>query len=216
VDEHGYAAGHGHRPPPGAAAGSPPQPPGEKPPRVFSRRGSTSPSTGHPPGAGGGGRRLQPRSGAPPGDWELVPRAAGTWALILPGGRELAVRFDVGAQRHGCDHRPRGQRLRAGRAGLRRLVQVQGPRVHFSRPCSRPAKDFGLRACRPLRPRAEEPTHATAGGPPAGGANQVKQSRGVGGLHSPSQAGTCGRPRPAAPTRRNHGATSHKLRRDQR
>ena len=46
----------------------------------------------------------EPRSGAPPGEWDLAPRAAGAWALTLPGGRELAVRFDV-VPTHDCDHR---------------------------------------------------------------------------------------------------------------
>ena len=80
----------------------------------------------------------QPRPGAPPGDWELVPRVADTWALTLPGGRELAVRFDV-VPTHECDHRHEVSGYEPSER-LRRLVQVRDQECTFP-PCSRPAKD---------------------------------------------------------------------------
>ena len=84
----------------------------------------------------------QPRSGAPPGDWELTPRTIrdedGAWALTLPGGRELTVRFDV-VPTHACDHRHQvGTYEPSDR--LRRLVQVRDHECTFP-PCSRPARE---------------------------------------------------------------------------
>ena len=84
----------------------------------------------------------QPRSGAPPGDWELAPRtvnaADGAWALTLPGGRELTVRFDV-VPTHSCDHQHQVSTYQPSQR-LRRLVQVRDHECTFP-PCSRPAHE---------------------------------------------------------------------------
>jgi hypothetical protein len=84
----------------------------------------------------------QPRSGAPPGDWELTPRTInnenGLWTLTLPGGRELSVRFDV-IPTHTCDHRHQVDSYQPGER-LRRLVQVRDYECTFPT-CSRPAND---------------------------------------------------------------------------
>ena len=134
VDEHGYAAGHGiARPRRGRR--QKPQPPGESHYAFPARINITVTDTRLRQLAA---QAAQPRSGAPPGDWELVPRAAGTWALILPGGRELAVRFDV-VPTHGCDHRHEVSSYEPSER-LRRLIQVRDRECTFP-PCSRPAKD---------------------------------------------------------------------------
>jgi hypothetical protein len=169
VDEHGYAAGHGiARPRRGGR--QPPQPPGESH-RAFPARINVTVT----------GTRLrqlaaqaaQPRSGAPPGDWELVPRAAGTWALILPGGRELAVRFDV-VPTHGCDHRHEVSGYEPGER-LRRLVQVRDRECTFP-PCSRPAKDSDWEHAVPYDQGGR--TDACNAGARSRRCHQVKQSRG--------------------------------------
>jgi hypothetical protein len=84
----------------------------------------------------------QPRSGAPPGNWELTPRITndqdGTWTFTLPGGRELSVRFDT-VPTHACDHRHQVDSYQPSER-LRRLVQVRDRECTFPT-CSRPAKD---------------------------------------------------------------------------
>ena len=84
----------------------------------------------------------QPRSGAPPGDWDLAPRTAGDrdgpWGLTLPGGQELTVRFDV-VPTHACDHRHQVDRYQPSDR-LRRLVQIRDHECTFP-PCSRPAHE---------------------------------------------------------------------------
>ena len=84
----------------------------------------------------------EPRSGAPPGDWEFSLRTIkgrrDTWVLTLPGGGELNVRFDV-VPTHTCDHRYQVNTYEPGDR-LRRLVQVRDHECTFP-PCSRPALD---------------------------------------------------------------------------
>ena len=85
----------------------------------------------------------QPRSGAPPGDWDPTPATTadggyGTWTLTLPGGRHLTVRFDV-VPTHACDHRHRVSSYQPSER-LRRLVQVRDHTCTFP-PCSRAARD---------------------------------------------------------------------------
>jgi hypothetical protein len=119
VDEHGYAAGHGIARP------------------VRGIRPEVQPEA-RPPGLRQLAQAAEPRSGAPPGDWQLIPRKPGTWALILPGGRRLTVRFDV-VPTHACDHRYQTDAYQPGDR-LRRLVQVRDHECTFPT-CSRPARD---------------------------------------------------------------------------
>jgi hypothetical protein len=136
VDDMGYAAGHGiarprrrrpHQPPP-------PQPPGPALVALPARVNITVTETLLNQLA------AQPRSGAPPGDWDLAPKTAGAadgpWALTLPGGRELLLRFDA-VPTHDCDHRHQANTYQPSDK-LRRLVQVRDHECTFP-PCSRPA-----------------------------------------------------------------------------
>ena len=134
VDEHGYAVGHGVARP-ARGRGHQPQPPGSASPALPARVNITITETFL--------HRLQTqaaqaRSGAPPGDWALTPANPGTLLLILPGGRRLAVRFDV-VPVYGCDHRYRVSSYRPG-GRLRRLVQVRDHECTWP-PCSRPARE---------------------------------------------------------------------------
>ncbi len=85
----------------------------------------------------------QPRPGAPPSGWQLVPKTKndhgyGTWTLTVPGGREFTMRFDV-VPTHACDHRYQVSAYLPGDR-LRRLVQVRDHECTFPT-CSRPAHD---------------------------------------------------------------------------
>jgi hypothetical protein len=139
VDGHGYATRHGiarprqtrrqdSRPPPGPASCALPARINITATEALLRQLAE--------------RAAQPRSGAPPGDWELRPRAPGdrdgAWTLTLPGGRELTVRFDV-VPTHDCDHRHEVNRYEPGER-LRRLVQVRDRECTLPT-CSRPATD---------------------------------------------------------------------------
>ncbi len=115
----------------------------------------------------------EPRSGAPPGDWEFVPRTAGTWTLTLPGGRALAVRFDV-VPTHSCDH-PYEVSSYQPSERLRRLIQVRDRECTFP-PCSRPARDCDFEHAVPYDKGGR--TDACNAGARSRRCHQVKQSAG--------------------------------------
>jgi hypothetical protein len=115
----------------------------------------------------------EPRSGAPPGDWGFVPRANGTWALLLPGGQELTVRFDV-VPTHGCDHRFQVNSYVPGDR-LRRLVQVRDRECTFPT-CSRPARESDFEHAVPYHEGGR--TDACNAGARSRRCHQVKQSPG--------------------------------------
>ena len=138
VDDHGYAVGHGiARPRRGRRQR--PQPPGPATCALAARVNVTVTETLLRQLAA---RTAEPRSGAPPGDWEFSLRTIkgrrDTWVLTLPGGGELNVRFDV-VPTHTCDHRYQVNTYEPGDR-LRRLVQVRDHECTFP-PCSRPALD---------------------------------------------------------------------------
>jgi hypothetical protein len=170
VDDHGYAIGHGiARPRRGKRYQ--PQPPG---PAFYSLPAQvnitiTEILLSH--------LAAQPRSGAPPGDWELVPRTAGDgdgpWVLTLPGGRELTVRFDV-VPTHACDHRYQVNSYEPGDR-LRRLVQVRDHECTFP-PCSRPAHESDFEHAVPYDQGGK--TDACNAGARSRRCHQVKQMRG--------------------------------------
>jgi hypothetical protein len=115
----------------------------------------------------------EPRSGAPPGDWDLIPRTSGTWQLTLPGGKVLTVRFDV-VPTHACDHRYRVNSYEPG-GRLRRLVQVRDHECTFPT-CSRPARDSDFEHAVPYDQGGE--TDACNAGARSRRCHQVKQSNG--------------------------------------
>jgi hypothetical protein len=75
-----------------------------------------------------------PATEGPPGD----PDWCRTWALTLPGGRELAVRLEP-VPTFGCDHRHESHAYQPNDK-LRHLVQVRDYTCTFP-PCSRHARD---------------------------------------------------------------------------
>jgi hypothetical protein len=172
VDDQGYAARHGvARPGRGRRPESPPPGPvsGGLPARVnitvteaLLRQLAAE---------------AQPRSGAPPGDWELVPRATGAgegaWTLTLPGGRELTVRFEV-VPTHACDHRYQVSAYQPGDR-LRRLVQVRDHECTFPT-CSRPAHQCDFEHAVPYDKGGK--TDACNAGARSRRCHQVKQSPG--------------------------------------
>ena len=119
----------------------------------------------------------QPRSGAPPGDWELVPATTkdrdDTWTLTLPGGRGLTVRLDS-VPTHECDHRYQvGSYQPSDR--LRRLVQVRDRECTFP-PCSRPARNSDFEHAVPYDQGGR--TDACNAGARSRRCHQVKQTPG--------------------------------------
>ena len=136
VDEHGYAVGHGIARY-GRGRRRAPQPSGPDAAALPVRVNVTVTETLLRELAA---QATQPRSGAPPGDWSLVPQASadeyGTWTLVLPGGGELVVRFDV-VPTHACDHRHRVDSYQPSDR-LRRLVEIRDRECTFP-PCARPA-----------------------------------------------------------------------------
>jgi hypothetical protein len=169
VDEQGYAAGHGiARPRRGSR--QQPRPPGMSEYALPARINITVTDTRLRQLAA---QAAQPRSGAPPGDWELVPRTTDTWALTLPGGRELAVRFDV-VPTHECDHQHQVSSYQPSER-LRRLVQVRDQECTFP-PCSRPARDSDWEHAVPFDQGGR--TCACNAGARSRRCHQVKQSNG--------------------------------------
>jgi hypothetical protein len=134
VDQQGYAAGHGIARP-RRGAGQLPRPPDTASCALPTRINITVTVTRLRQLAA---QAAQPRSGAPPGGWDLTPRTPDTWVLTLPGGRELAVRFDV-VPTHDCDHTHEVDSYQPSQR-LRRLVQVRDRECTFP-PCSRPARE---------------------------------------------------------------------------
>jgi Domain of unknown function (DUF222) len=170
VDDHGYAIGHGiARPRRGKR--HKPQPPGPAFHSLPAQVNITVTETLLSQLA------AQPRSGAPPGDWALAPRTAGDgagpWALTLPGGRELTVRFDV-VPTHSCDHRHQVNSYQPSDR-LRRLVQVRDHECTFP-PCSRPAHESDFEHAVPYDQGGR--TDACNAGARSRRCHQVKQMRG--------------------------------------
>ena len=142
VDDHGYAAGHGTARP-GRSRRQQPQPLGPASSALPARINISVTEVHLRQLAAQSAQPAQPRSGAPPGDWHLTPATItgdgyGTWALTLPDGRELTVRFDL-VPTLACDHRYRVSTYQPSDR-LRRLVQVRDHECTFP-PCSRPARD---------------------------------------------------------------------------
>jgi hypothetical protein len=188
VDERGYAIGHGlARPGRGRRQG--PQPPGPPGPpgspafplpawvNITITQTLLRELAAHAPPT------APPRPGAPPGDWALIPRPHppaddrpgdhGTWTLTLPGGRELAVRFDV-VPTHACDHRYQAGTYQPGDR-LRRLVQVRDHECTFPT-CSRPARESDFEHAVPYDKGGK--TDACNAGARSRRCHQVKQSPG--------------------------------------
>src|SRR5512146_867936 len=179
TDEHGYAIGLGiARParrqparahPPGTRPGTAPDSvpvPGTLPARVTI---TVTQTLLHQLAA----HDAQPRSGAPPGDWELIPQNRGTWTLTLPGGRQLTVRPDV-VPTHDCDHWHQTSSYEPGEK-LRRLVQVRDHTCTFPT-CSRPAHKRDLEHALPFRTGGR--TDACNAGARSRRCHRVKQSPG--------------------------------------
>jgi hypothetical protein len=169
VDDHGYAVGHGIARP-GRGTRREPQQPGQPLCGLPARVNITVTENLLRQLAA---QTAQPRSGAPPGEWELAPRAPGSWALTLPGGLELTVRFDV-VPTHTCDHRHRVNGY-VPSDRLRRLIQVRDHECTFP-PCSRPARDSDFEHTVPYHKGGE--TDACNAGARSRRCHQVKQMPG--------------------------------------
>ncbi|TVZ06744.1 HNH endonuclease [Trebonia kvetii] len=172
VDEHGYAIGHGiARPARGRPGG--PQPPGPGPRPALGALPARVNLTITETRLRQLAQAAQPRSGAPPGDWHLTPRKPGTWALTLPGGRQLSVRFDV-VPTHHCDHRYQTSAYQPGDR-LRRLVQVRDHQCTFPT-CSRAARESDFEHAVPYDKGGK--TDACNAGARSRRCHQVKQTAG--------------------------------------
>jgi hypothetical protein len=169
VDQQGYAAGHGIARP-RRGAGQPPRPPDTASCALPTRINITVTVTRLRQLAA---QAAQPRSGAPPGGWDLTPRTPDTWILTLPGGRELAVRFDV-VPTHDCDHTHEVDSYQPSQR-LRRLVQVRDRECTFP-PCSRPARESDFEHAVPYDQGGK--TDACNAGARSRRCHQVKQTPG--------------------------------------
>ena len=169
VDDHGYAVGHGiARPRRG----------GRQQPRPSGTGDYALPARVNITVTGTRLRQLasqstQPRSGAPPDDWELTPRTTDTWTLTLPGGRQLTVRFDA-VPTHDCDHRHEVGTYEPSER-LRRLIQIRDRECTFP-PCSRPAHESDFEHAVPFDKGGR--TDACNAGARSRRCHQVKQSPG--------------------------------------
>ncbi len=169
VDDRGYAVGHGIARP-GRGSQQQPRPPGMHDYVLPARVNVTVTETRLRQLAG---QATQPRSGAPPGDWELTPRTTGTWTLTLPGGRRLTVRFDA-VPTHDCDHQHAVSTYEPSER-LRRLIQVRDHECTFP-PCSRPAHESDFEHAVPFDKGGR--TDACNAGARSRRCHQVKQSKG--------------------------------------
>jgi hypothetical protein len=106
---------------------------------------------------------------SPPDD----PDWCGTWALALPGGRELAVRIEP-VPTHDCDHRHESHGY-VPNDTLRHLVQVRDYACTFP-PCSRHARDSDWEHAQPYDKGGR--TCACNGGARSRKCHRVKQSPG--------------------------------------
>jgi hypothetical protein len=130
----GYAIGHGCTRP---ARTSPKASPAVSPISLPVRLNLTIPSATLP--------RLT-RSGGDTGPWAFSPSGKrartsggfGTWTLIVPGGRELAVRVDP-VPTFSCDHRYESHGYQPSDK-LRHLVQIRDGTCTFP-PCNRHARE---------------------------------------------------------------------------
>ncbi len=170
IDDHGYATGHGVARP-GRGRRQQPRPPGPALCALPARVNITvTEALLHQLAA-------QPCSGTPPGDWRFAPRTGkaedDAWVLTLPGGRELAVRFDV-VPTHTCDHRHQVSTYEPSER-LRRLVQVRDHECTFP-PCSRPAHESDFEHAVPYDRGGR--TDACNAGARSRRCHQVKQSPG--------------------------------------
>jgi hypothetical protein len=170
VDDRGYATGHGIARP-RRNRQQQPRPPGPASYALPARVNITVTETLLTQLA------AQPRSGAPPGDWHLAPRtpgaADGPWALTLPGGRELTVRFDA-VPTHTCTHEHQVSTYRPS-GKLRRLVQVRDHECTFPT-CSSPAHESDFEHAVPYDKGGR--TDACNAGARSRRCHQVKQMRG--------------------------------------
>jgi hypothetical protein len=169
VDQQGYAAAHGIARP-RRGAGQQPRPPDTASCALPARINITVTVTRLRQLAA---QAAQPRSGAPPGGWDLTPRTPDTWILTLPGGRELAVRFDV-VPTHDCDHTHEVDSYQPSQR-LRRLVQVRDRECTFP-PCSRPARESDFEHAVPYDQGGR--TDACNAGARSRRCHQVKQTPG--------------------------------------
>jgi len=137
VDENGYATGHGIARP--RHSGQEPPPPTGPPGRALPARVNITITEAFLHQLAAQVTQVaQPRSGAPPGAWQLTPSKPGTWTLTLPGGRRLAVRLDV-VPTYDCDHRYAVSSYLPGDR-LRRLIQIRDHECTWP-PCSRAARE---------------------------------------------------------------------------
>jgi hypothetical protein len=169
VDEQGYAAGHGI---------ARPRRSGQRQPRPPDTAGCALPARINIIVTVTRRRQLaaqpaQPRSGAPPGGWDLTPRTPDMWILTLPRGRELAVRFDV-VPTHDCDHTHEVDSYQPSQR-LRRLVQVRDRECTFPT-CSRPAGESDFEHAVPYDKGGR--TDACNAGARSRRCHQVKQTPG--------------------------------------
>ena len=176
VDEHGYAAGHGIARPRRDSRQQPqppPHPPGTAGCALPARINISVTQARLRQLAAQQAQQAQPRSGAPPGGWDLAPRTTDTWTLTLPGGLELTVRFDA-VPTHDCDHAHEVDSYQPSQR-LRRLVQVRDRECTFP-PCSRPAHESDFEHAVPYDQGGR--TGACNAGARSRRCHQVKQSPG--------------------------------------
>jgi hypothetical protein len=185
VDEHGYAAGHGIARPARTGYSRHNRQQRARPPGIVSSAlpARINITVTQARLAELAAHAAKPRSGAPPGDWDLTMRPAhatqhapgghGTWTLTLPGGRQLTVRLDT-VSVHDCDHEYQSDSYQPG-ARLRRVVRVRDRECTFPT-CSRPAHESDFEHCVPYGKGGR--TCACNAGARSRRCHQVKQAPG--------------------------------------